>query len=253
MDSFFEYYLACEEIEIPSLHELLQPLKQSAFVAYTNGSSEGFPSKMAEKMNTNVKNRMVEFLKKNWVPVMGKAEAEREKNQKHMINERTRREKERQSYEGLHKLLPHGTKREKKSIVQMAARKIEELKREKAKLEKRNQELQKALAVENNKASSSKTKDEANINIRVAYPSSGIDSMLEVLKCLKNNDSTAISIQSKFSTLQFSAVLQIQTSVGAAEVENAVQRTLFEVERKFRCPNLNSEEYKLLCAQTSNS
>lgn len=55
--------------------------------------------------------------------------------------------------------------------------------------------------------------EEAKIRINVAYPSSGIDSILEVLKCLKQTKSNIRLIQSKFLPQQFSAVLGIETKV----------------------------------------
>lgn len=91
----------------------------------------------------------------------------------------------------------------------MAAKKVEELQNYKEELERQNNEMEKILAARE----SEQQVEQAQINIRVAYPSSGVDSMLEVLKCLKQTGSKTRAIQSNFSTQELSAVLWIETKV----------------------------------------
>lgn len=88
----------------------------------------------------------------------------------------------------------------------MARKTIEELEKYKDELERKKNELEKNYCKQQ--------MDEARIKLRVANPSSGIDSMLEVLKCLKSADSVVKSVHSSFSKHEFSAVLQIETKVG---------------------------------------
>lgn len=58
-------------------------------------------------------------------------------------------------------------------------------------------------------------KDSVRRKIRVSLenPISGIDSMVEILKCLKKLGSNAINIQSDFSNHQLTSLLEIQTEV----------------------------------------
>ncbi|KAK4361582.1 hypothetical protein RND71_020534 [Anisodus tanguticus] len=207
-------------------------VKQSAFVSFEDKPIEGFGVFSYGSVSANHRNinkRKMEFLQKSWSPKNGEKKMEREKVHKHMIKERIRREKQKQSYLALHKLLPMGTKGEKNAIVQTAVRRIEELKKYKENLKKRNNELHMILA-EGEKEEFEKAK----IKAKVSYPISGVDSMLEVLKCLKNCGTKANAIQSNFSQQEFSTMIEIETKSGAAELEKAVQNTLFEAERNFR-------------------
>lgn len=79
-------------------------VNQSAFVKFKDQPRKAFPLN-----NQNLNKKMVDFLKKSWIGSVG-VETEKERNHKHMINERMRREKEKQSYIELHNLLPTGTK-----------------------------------------------------------------------------------------------------------------------------------------------
>lgn len=79
-------------------------VNQSAFVKFKDQPRKAFPLN-----NQNLNKKMVDFLKKSWIGSVG-VETEKERNHKHMINERMRREKEKQSYIELHNLLPNGTK-----------------------------------------------------------------------------------------------------------------------------------------------
>lgn len=88
-------------------------MNQSAFASFRNQSIEGFGVSGYGNVSANHRNmnkRMMEFLKKSWIPKIGEVKMEREKVHKHMIKERIRREKQKQSYLDLHKLLPMGTK-----------------------------------------------------------------------------------------------------------------------------------------------
>lgn len=98
---------------------------------------------------------------------------------------------------------------DKNSIITTAAKKVEELKRFKEELERQNSEIERVLGARK----SEEMVEQAKIMVRVAYPSSGVDSMLEVLKCLKQTSSKTTAFQSKFSAQEFSAVLGIETKV----------------------------------------
>lgn len=97
---------------------------------------------------------------------------------------------------------------EKNAIVQTAVMRIQELQKYKESLKKRNDELQMILA-EGEKEEFEKAK----IKVKVNYPISGVDSMLEVLKCLKNCGTKANAMQSSFSQQEFSSMLEIETKV----------------------------------------
>ncbi|CAK9148322.1 unnamed protein product [Ilex paraguariensis] len=208
------------------------PVNRSAFSGYTDQPVDGFPAKGddAGTNRRNVNKRMIDFLRRNWTPVLETKGNERERGYRHMMDERLRREKQKQSYLALLSMLPPGTKSDKNSIIQMTAKEIEELQRYKEELETRNTELE---AVLDDHQRESREVEKAKIKLRVTYPSCGIYSVLEVLKCLKNIGSKTTAIQSKFSSEELLAVLDIETKTGAAEAEKAVQRTLFEVEGKF--------------------
>lgn len=88
-------------------------LKQTAFVPYSTEAELGQPPPGSNSMNMN--KRMVQFLRKSCAPSTARIETGENKNTKekgfcHMINERMRRAKQKQSYLALHSLLPNGTK-----------------------------------------------------------------------------------------------------------------------------------------------
>ena len=101
--------------------------------------------------------------------------------------------------------------RDKHSIILTAAQEVEELK--KCREELRRQQNEMLGAIEGSRGEEESEMEQAKIRIDVARPSSGVDSMLEVLKCLKHTDSNVRLIQSKFLPQQFSAVLGIETKV----------------------------------------
>lgn len=96
---------------------------------------------------------------------------------------------------------------DKKSIVQAAAEEVKELQRHRDELERRNREIEGILA-ERERGKNEGTK----IKLRVANPTSGVDSMVEVLKCLKQMGSKTAAIHSTFSDQELSAVLEIDQS-----------------------------------------
>ncbi|KAK8507279.1 hypothetical protein V6N13_070065 [Hibiscus sabdariffa] len=196
----------------------------SAFVPYSGihlGSERSVVS--GGRSCGNLNKRVVGFLKKSWPAAVDAKDGEKGRCFRHMMNERMRREKQKSSYFALHSMLPHGTKNDKNSIVQMAAKRVQELEWLKKDLERRKQELQQQQQQPN---------EENRIRVTIENPTSGIDSMLEALKCLKALDSKPTMIQSFFTNQQFLAVMEFQTQLGAAKAEKAVTRTLQETERK---------------------
>ncbi|KAE8022592.1 hypothetical protein FH972_008380 [Carpinus fangiana] len=204
------------------------PVSQSAFAAYAekpriefgSGSSGGDDGRNC----VNVNKRMIDFLRRSWHPRTETEEPEKERCFRHMMNERLRRERQKQSYMALHSMLPFGTKSDKNSIIQMAAKNIEEMQRRREELQRRKLEVEANLAAA--------AEGGAKIRVRVANPASGVDSMVEVLKCLKSLGLKTTTIRSNFSAHEFSAELQIDTQIGVADVEKAIQKSLYEVERK---------------------
>ncbi|KAG9131970.1 hypothetical protein Leryth_017180 [Lithospermum erythrorhizon] len=125
----------------------------------------------------------------------------------------------------------------------MATKRIEELQRYKKELRRQNYGLEVRLQQNKNTTNvpvllttnlGSGEVERAHIRFNVVCPPTGIESMLEVLKCLKNtNDTRAIAIQSSLSTQKFSAQFEIETKIGTAEVEKAVNATLWKVGKKY--------------------
>lgn len=95
---------------------------------------------------------------------------------------------------------------DKNWIVQMATTNIQQLQRCKEELGKRNMELESILS----KAGSVKW---SRLRLRVANPTSGVDSMLEVLKCLQSLGLKTRNIQSRFSAHEFSVEVEIENKV----------------------------------------
>ena len=97
---------------------------------------------------------------------------------------------------------------DKNSIIQTAATKIQVLQKCREELQRRNSEAEKNLAaVEGERVGGAK------IKLKVANPTSGVDSMVEVLKCLKHLGLKARTIRSNFTAQEFSAELEIETEV----------------------------------------
>lgn len=93
--------------------EAPQPqVNQSAFVPYRDTPRNEFGAENSGNMKNcvNVKKRMVEFLRRSWHPRNEIQEYEKERGFRHMMNERMRRERQKQNYMTLHSMLPFGTK-----------------------------------------------------------------------------------------------------------------------------------------------
>ncbi|PPR91275.1 hypothetical protein GOBAR_AA29411 [Gossypium barbadense] len=185
---------------------------RTAFVPYCNTPRQVEPGRNDGGNSENMNKKMIGFLKKSWPATVETKDGEKERCFRHMMNERIRREKQKRSYSALHSMLPLGTKEstlgvdaelsqckwnDKNSIVQTATRRVRELEWLRKDLERRNYELK---SNHNNK-----------IGLKVENPTSGIDSMLETLKCLKELDSNPTIIQSNFTPQQFLAVLVFPT------------------------------------------
>lgn len=93
---------------------------------------------------------------------------------------------------------------DRKTIVQVAAKTIHQLQCWKRELEKRNYELEAKMGIEDNVK---------KIRVSIGNPISGIDSILEVLNCLKMLGSTVRSMQSQFSDEKLTAVIDVETQV----------------------------------------
>lgn len=98
--------------------------------------------------------------------------------------------------------------KDKNSIMLMAAKKIQELEMYKEMLKRRNDEIEERLA-----ASGITNVESTKIRIEVANPTSGVDPMIDVLKCLKSLGTKTRSIQSQFSDQELVAVMEIETKV----------------------------------------
>ncbi|XP_004288441.1 PREDICTED: transcription factor bHLH92 [Fragaria vesca subsp. vesca] len=229
MDQFIREALEGDFLCYENPPVLMNP---SAFVPYSDqraprlGNKPPYPG----SNSMNVSKRMVQFLRNSCPSSTAKTDAGekehgKEKGFRHMINERMRREKQKQGYFALHSLLPNGTKSDKNWIVQVATTTIEQLERQKDELRKRNMELESILC-------NQRLVKWSRIRLRVANPTSGVDSMMEVLKCLKSLGLKTRNIQSSFSPYEFSAEVEIESKIGGAVVEAAMQETLHEVERK---------------------
>lgn len=98
--------------------------------------------------------------------------------------------------------------KDKNSIMQMAEKRIQELETYKRILERRNGEIEEKLA-----GSGIVNVESTKIRIEVANPTSGVDPMVDVLKCLKSLGAKTRSIQSQISDQQLVAVMDIETEV----------------------------------------
>nr|TKR83754.1 basic helix-loop-helix family protein [Populus alba] len=201
------------------------PVNQSAFVPYIcrpwGGREVGVGSSSMEVHPTNMSRRMIEFMRRSFTVKIETQEPDSKRCYRHKMSERLRRQRERNGYLALHSLLPHDTKKDKNSIMLMAAKKIQELEMYKEMLKGRNDEIEERLA-----ASGIRNVESTKIRIKVVNPTSGVDPMIDVLKCLKSLGTKTRSIQSQFSNQELVAVMEIESEIEAAEIENAVKRTL---------------------------
>ncbi|KAL0414403.1 UNVERIFIED_CONTAM: hypothetical protein Sradi_1642000 [Sesamum radiatum] len=152
MDEFFQLYNSPGSI---SWFEEALLVDQSAFVRYTDQPFEALASKSSwdgSNHRINVNRRMIEFLKRSRVaPVLIEViEPDEDRIHKHRMDERMRREKHKQGYLALHELLPLGTKNDKKSILEMAAKEIEELQMYKNELKRQNRGMEMVLDARKN-------------------------------------------------------------------------------------------------------
>lgn len=110
MDEFFQIYTSPESMFLWSdEHEPLTVVNQSAFRRYAEQLFKGLA---VADHHQNVNKRMIEFLKKmkTGPAEIESIEHEQDRSRKHKISESMRREKHKQNYVAIHKLLPHGTK-----------------------------------------------------------------------------------------------------------------------------------------------
>lgn len=215
----------------------LIPLNQSAFLPYTSTPTREIPATCSfnGSNSTNMNKRMIGFMGRSWPVRIETEESDSARCYRRKISERMRREKEKNGYLALHAMLPLGTRvshaypqmncneylwwrwrswflfflfdlwlqNDKNSIMQMAAKRIDELKRYKEVLERRNYELEE-------KGGNARSR---KIEFKVRNPTSGIDYMVEVLKCLNSLGSKLISIKSRYSDEELVAVMDIETQV----------------------------------------
>ncbi|CAM8918220.1 unnamed protein product [Rhodiola kirilowii] len=174
----------------------------------------------------NVKRRMVEMLRGRWKKSEEATVAEKERRLKHMVKEMLRRRSHKEGFTSLRAILPTRTKSDKISIITAAATEIMRTRRTLEDLRRRNMELKKKLDAKGKGGVMSIVK------IRVGNPVSGIDSMVEVLHCLKGSGSDIRRIQAHFSEQELSAELDVDSRIAENEVEKAVQNTLVQVEEK---------------------
>ncbi|KAG8658640.1 hypothetical protein MANES_03G169100v8 [Manihot esculenta] len=183
----------------------LVPLNQSAFLPYTSTPTREIPATCSfnGSNSTNMNKRMIGFMGRSWPVRIETEESDSARCYRRKISERMRREKEKNGYLALHAMLPLGTRNDKNSIMQMAAKRIDELKRYKEVLERRNYELEE-------KGGNARSR---KIEFKVRNPTSGIDYMVEVLKCLNSLGSKLISIKSRYSDEELVAVMDIETQM----------------------------------------
>ncbi|KAK4266092.1 hypothetical protein QN277_027063 [Acacia crassicarpa] len=131
------------------------------------------------------------------------AEYERDRGFRHMINERMRRQRQRQCCLALHSILPFGTKSDVNSVVQMAAKEIQKLEACREELKRQNAELEEKLKGEQGN----------RVELKMAHPTSPMESMLETLQLLTELGMNTRSIQSNFSHEELFASLEIHANV----------------------------------------
>ncbi|RVW55445.1 Transcription factor bHLH92 [Vitis vinifera] len=153
MDYFFDYGHQHEMFwfEYPPMNS--NPPTQefhsenSAFAPYRSQPIPG-DGGVGGSNRRNMNSRMMELLRGNWSAIRNSGESDRGRSYRHMMRERARRENQKQSYLALHSLLPHGTKSDKNSIIEMAKHEIQKLQSSKEELKRRNQELNAKLREE---------------------------------------------------------------------------------------------------------
>ncbi|XP_017221683.2 transcription factor bHLH92 [Daucus carota subsp. sativus] len=218
-----------DESDFTWLREVMFWAQPSAFVSYTQHKLDNTPA--FESNNTNIKKRMREFLISTTVSTSSAQRnevLEETRSRQHVLKERMRREEQRHNYMRLHSMLPSRTKTDKLSITVTAAREVEGLKKRREELKRHNSEMNKMLRAREGSSDQGSEMEEAKIRINVEHPSSGIDSMLEVLKCLKQTDSSTRLVQSQFLPQQFSAVLGVETKVKIILIQNHLHKKIID-------------------------
>ncbi|XP_002517016.2 transcription factor bHLH92 isoform X1 [Ricinus communis] len=228
MDHFFGE----ECLQIDAFWDVLGPvLDQSAFQPYTSIPRSEIAANRSN--STNMNKRMIEFMKRSFPVVTTETQKSDDSTRcyRRKMSERLRRETEKTGYLALYSVLPPGTKKDKNSIMQMASKRIQELKGSKEVLERRNYELEVKLEEMRIRNESTSGK----IQFKVHYPgTSGMTYMVEVLKCLNSLGSKIRSIESSFSDQGIAAVMDIETQISEAEVRKEVQRTLEDLQWKLQ-------------------
>ncbi|CAN1128885.1 Transcription factor bHLH92 [Linum perenne] len=129
-----------------------------------------------------------------------------------MMSERLRREREKDGYSSPLYVAPQHGKNNKNSIVTGATRRIEELEGYKQQLETRITELQEAAhESSSDDHGGNRSRVVKKVKIKVANPSSGLGSMLEVLQQLKALGAKPTTIHAKFSRQEFQAAMDVET------------------------------------------
>ncbi|CAN8267696.1 unnamed protein product [Cochlearia groenlandica] len=229
MDYFLIDSILQQEEEEVNLWDVIASEKanRSAFRSYAKDTEHRMmlPEISSSTTTTvNVKIRMVNLLRKNWEEKKNAVAPEKERSRRHMMKERSRREKQKQSYLALHSLLPTATKNGKNSIVEKTVDEI-------VKLKKLKRELERKMNVLATKDDDDEIKG-TMIRFNIKKPLSGIDSMLEVLQCLKSMGTKLKTVQANFSPQEFSTTISITSQIRGEELENRVERRLHETEWK---------------------
>ncbi|KAI4369673.1 hypothetical protein MLD38_018090 [Melastoma candidum] len=190
----------------------------SAFVPYAELPGDQILNG-AGGSSSNMNKRVLGFLTEVSVRPAGPADFDRQRGFRHMLSERSRRERQKRSYDALLAQLPPGTKNDKNSIVQAATREILKLSREREELLRRCQET-------NGCEEPTRRPAATNVKVRVTNATSGSDSFLVVLKCLQNLGVKMTAIRTEFSERELFIVVEIENEIEAAEVEKAIHSAL---------------------------
>ncbi|KAJ0966443.1 hypothetical protein J5N97_027581 [Dioscorea zingiberensis] len=151
-------------------------------------------------------------------------EYESSRSYRQMMRERLRRERLSQGYADLHSILlttsTLTSKGTKNSIVEAAVVYVREQKELMEGLVRRNDELKEEIARDEEKG-------ELKINISVPNASTGIDSLIESLRCLKDLDVKANSIRSEFCGQDGFLVVGVDDSKEAmTEIQSTVESVM---------------------------
>ncbi|CAN6866551.1 unnamed protein product [Brassica oleracea] len=182
-------------------------LNRSAFRSYVRDTEQ---TMVSSSSSVNVNKRMLNLLRKIWEENKNALAPEKERCRQHMMKERTRRMKQKQSYLALHSLLPFATKVHRLILmtkIRKAVDQIGKLDEYKKELERRMNVLEAKSATDHDKMTGTK------IRFSLQEPLSGIDSMVEILQCLKSMGTKLKTVQANFSPHEFSATMNIETQV----------------------------------------